>query len=145
MRRLLWATLGVLPLLAACAAGTGDPVGDAPTDAPESAAPSDAAPSIGPIGDVPAEMIEEVLALAASDSGVDPAEIEIVSAEAVTWSDGSLGCPEEGMMYTQALVPGYRVVVDVAGEEVHYHASEAGDFTACADPQEPVEGGSADR
>ena len=29
--------------------------------------------------------------------------------EAVTWADGSLGCPEPGMKYTMALVPGYRI------------------------------------
>jgi hypothetical protein len=27
---------------------------------------------------------------------------EVVSAKAVTWSDGSLGCPEPGKLYTQA-------------------------------------------
>ena len=40
-----------------------------------------------------------------------------VSAAAVTWSDGSAGCPEPGMMYTQALVPGYRIVLQ-AGDRV---------------------------
>ena len=39
------------------------------------------------------------------------ADLKVLSAEAVTWSDGSLGCPEPGMMYTQALVPGYRVQI----------------------------------
>lgn len=83
--------------------------------------------------------------LASAETGVQPDEIRIVTAEAVTWSDGSLGCPEEGQMYTQALVPGYRVVVDVAGEEIAYHASEAGDFRACANPMPPIEDGRVDR
>jgi hypothetical protein len=48
-------------------------------------------------------------------------------------------------MYTQALVPGYRVVLEAAGEELSYHASESGDFRACANPIAPVEDGRVDR
>jgi hypothetical protein len=83
--------------------------------------------------------------LASTDTGVQIDEIRVVAAESVTWSDGSLGCPEEGQMYTQALVPGYRIVLDVAGEEIVYHASETGDFRACANPIAPVEDGRVDR
>ena len=42
------------------------------------------------------------------------ADIKVLSAEAVTWPDGSLGCPQPGMMYTQALVPGFRIVLQAA-------------------------------
>ena len=82
---------------------------------------------------------------ASAETGVQAGDIQIVTAEAVTWSDGSLGCPEEGQMYTQALVPGYRVILEVAGEEIAYHASEAGDFQACANPELPAEDGGGDR
>jgi hypothetical protein len=90
-------------------------------------------------------MLESVVQLAADETGVPTDEIEVLVAEPVTWSDGSLGCPRPGQMYTQALVPGYRVVLRAAGEEVAYHASEAGDFQACSNPIDPVEGGAADR
>jgi hypothetical protein len=90
-------------------------------------------------------MIEQVIAEAASGAGVDPSAVRVVTAEAVTWSDGSLGCPEPGMMYTQALVPGYRVVVEVDGEERHFHASQSGDFAFCEDPQPPADDGTIDR
>ena len=86
-----------------------------------------------------------LIELASAETGVQPGEIQIVTAEAVTWSDGSLGCPAEGQMYTQALVPGYRVVLDVAGEEMAYHASESGDFRACANPMLPIDDGRVDR
>jgi hypothetical protein len=39
---------------------------------------------------------------------------ELVSSEAVTFSNGALGCPQPGKSYTQALVEGMRVVVRVA-------------------------------
>jgi hypothetical protein len=90
-------------------------------------------------------MLEQVVADAASGAGVDPSDVRVVTAESVTWSDGSLGCPEPGMMYTQALVPGYRVVVEIDGGELHFHASESGDLAFCEDPQPPVDDGTTDR
>ena len=49
-----------------------------------------------------------------------PSDPEVVSAEAVTWNDGSLGCPEAGQAYTQALVEGYQVILEVDGERYDY-------------------------
>ena len=63
---------------------------------------------------------------AAARAGVDPAEVTVVSAEAVTFPDGGLGCPEPGMMYTQVLTPGYRVVVEAGGREYDYRAGARG-------------------
>ena len=44
----------------------------------------------------------------------------LVSSEAVTWNNGALGCPRPGVMYTQALVDGMRVVVSVDGKSYDY-------------------------
>lgn len=68
---------------------------------------------------------------------VDPAEVSVVSVEAVTWSDGSLGCPEPGMMYPQVLTEGVRIVLEVDGQQYRYHGGAAGDPSFCARPQEP--------
>jgi hypothetical protein len=59
----------------------------------------------------------------AHTTGIAPGDIEVVVNESVTWRDGSLGCPKPGMMYTQALVDGYRIVLRAGGEEVAYHGS----------------------
>ena len=83
------------------------------------------------ITEVPAEVLEAIVADAADRAGVEPQDVEITIAEAVTWSDGSLGCPEPGMMYTQALVPGYRVELEAAGKRYVYHASTKGSFKRC--------------
>jgi hypothetical protein len=45
---------------------------------------------------------------------------ELVSAHAVTWNSGALGCPSPGFSYTQALVDGMRIVVTVAGTAYDY-------------------------
>jgi hypothetical protein len=118
----------------------------APGSSGSSAPPESSGTSVSlPAGDVPAAMLEQVVADAASGAGVDPSAVEVISAEAVTWSDGSIGCPLPDQMYTQALVPGYRVVLDVDGEEMSFHAAEGGEFAYCADPQPPAEGGGVDR
>ena len=54
---------------------------------------------------------------------MNTAGIETSMAEFVTWSDGSLGCPAPDMAYTQALVPGYRIVLMANGETYHYHGA----------------------
>lgn len=53
--------------------------------------------------------------------GVD--KVELLTTRPVTWRSGALGCPEEGVSYTQALVPG-RIIVLSAGEQVYrYHTA----------------------
>lgn len=54
--------------------------------------------------------------------GVAPEEVTVAFTEAVTWRDGSLGCSETGMMYTQALVEGSRIVLEAEGQRYEYHA-----------------------
>lgn len=92
-------------------------------------------------GDLEAAVEAAVADLAASE-GVDQAEVEVVSADEVTWSDGALGCPEPGMVYTQALVPGYRIVLAVGDDEVAYHGAEGDAPARCDDPQPPADPGS---
>lgn len=126
--------------LAACTAETGNPTNTDPAEPTRPAATTPPASTgsteHGTIGDVDEEMLDALMEQASEEAGVSTDEITVISAESVTWSDGSLGCPEPGMAYTQALVPGYRVVLDVAGEEIHYHAGSDGSFFACDDPQE---------
>ena len=68
---------------------------------------------------------------AARRTGVAAESLEQLSADAVTWSDGSLGCPQPGMAYTQALVPGYRVRLRGPAGEMDYHASARGGLVLC--------------
>ncbi len=85
-------------------------------------------------GEVPATKLAAAVADLARRTGVDPARIVVVSAEAVTWSDGSLGCPQPGMFYPQVLVEGYRLVLGVNDARYAYHAAADGDFFYCERP-----------
>jgi hypothetical protein len=58
----------------------------------------------------------------------------VVRVEAVEWPDTSLGCPKPGEFYAQVITPGYLIVLAVDGEEIEYHADEAGNAVRCAAP-----------
>lgn len=55
----------------------------------------------------------------------------VIRAEAVTWPDGSLGCPEPGVMYTQALVDGYQLIIEANGEMYDYRLASNGFVKLC--------------
>jgi hypothetical protein len=74
---------------------------------------------------------QAALAEAARHTGLAASALKLVSAESVTWSDGSLGCPQPGMLYTQALVPGYRIRIEARGELLDYHANARGGLSLC--------------
>jgi len=80
-----------------------------------------------------ASITDAVLADAAQRTGLDRTGLKAESAIAVTWADGSLGCPEPGMNYTMALVPGYRIGVRAGEQLLDYHASRRGYFVLCPD------------
>lgn len=65
-----------------------------------------------------------------------------VRTESVTWRDGALGCPSSDRMYTQALVPGWRIVVTDGSRSATYHASRSGRWVLCPPgrAQEPLPG-----
>lgn len=62
-------------------------------------------------------------------------QVTVVSAEEITWSDGSLGCPESGMHYTQALVNGMRIVLEANGKRYEYHSGGTRPPFLCENPQ----------
>ena len=68
-----------------------------------------------------------------------PSDPEVVTAEAVTWNDGSLGCPEAGQAYTQALVDGYQVILELDGERYDYRVGSGASVRLCEGG--PLEGG----
>jgi hypothetical protein len=56
-----------------------------------------------------------------------PAEkIKLISAEAVEWRDGCLGVQKIGVMCTQAIVPGYKIILQANGVLYEYHTNKDG-------------------
>jgi hypothetical protein len=143
-RAAVLAVLAVLVALAGCTAGEAPshepPASDRPTrtDNPAQPVPSESAAPV--VGEVPEALLEEILADAAERAGIDVEALEVARAEAVVWNDGSLGCPEPDMLYTQALVDGYHVVVVADDVELDYRATANGTFRLCENPGPPSGG-----
>ena len=141
-------TTHVLPLVlvlftAACAASSGasaDVTATPNPSRPVRSAPelSTVPPSDAPMtGEVPADVLADLVTDAARRTNTEPDAVEVIQAEAVTWNDGSLGCPEPGMVYTQALVDGYQVILQAGDEELDYRVSAAGGFRICENGGRP--------
>ena len=109
-------------------------------DGPDDADTDDAAPR--PDDDTIISDSREVsmaIADAAERTGVAAGDIEVVESALVTWPDGAIGCPEPGVVYTQALVDGYRIVLDADGTQLTYHGAMGADPFLCQSPADPVQ------
>jgi hypothetical protein len=65
-------------------------------------------------------------------------QISVIEAKAVTWSDSSLGCPQEGMVYAQVLTSGYLIVLGYSDNQYEYHAGKGPNVFYCPNPIPPV-------
>ncbi|AKS43091.1 hypothetical protein [Wenzhouxiangella marina] len=109
-----------------------------PTAASETENGSESAPAavMDSTAPPPARMtLEQAVEAARKDlverAGSSMEAIEVVEARVVTWNDGSMGCPEPGMAYTQALVPGFFIHLRDANGDVYYHAGRSGQPFHC--------------
>jgi hypothetical protein len=117
----------ILFMAAASGCAAGDPV-TAKNEAPMASAR----------GAVSEEMIAAAKADAVQRTGKSEKEVTVVSAERVTWSDASVGCPAPGRMYAQVMTPGYRIVLKVGQDQLSYHAGSVGKPVLCpADRAQP--------
>lgn len=98
-------------------------------------APTSAAPAV--IGEVPEEIMTAVLEDLSTTQNMLRDAMTVIRAEAIIWSDGSLGCPQPGEVYTQATVPGYWIVLEANGRTYDYRAAENGAFILCENAQPP--------
>jgi hypothetical protein len=79
----------------------------------------------------PEALLGRILAAAAQHSGLPADALAVSDSRRVTWNDGSLGCPQPGVHYTQALVPGWRVIVQAGERQLDYRVAERGYFLLC--------------
>jgi hypothetical protein len=136
MRR-MYRSCGLLLLLvtvSACSASGSSPGPDgtnAETGSPSG--PPGLEGSIDPA--VPESLVQAAAADAAARAGQQGGTVRVIRAQPTTWNDGSLGCPRPGEFYTQALVDGYWIVLEVAGQTYDYRAAARGaGFRLCEEP-----------
>lgn len=111
------------------AAATPDRMDESMTKMPERVPPTE---SVTPVtGEVPKSILDAILQDLEARARVSPGQVSVVQAQFVVWNDGSLGCPQPGTMYTQALVNGYWVILEAGGQKFDYRASDSGYFFLC--------------
>lgn len=82
-------------------------------------------------GEVPTSLLDSILKDLAERSGAAVENIAVIQAQSTVWNDGSMGCPQPGVLYTQALVNGYWVLLEVDGKQYDYRAGKSGTFILC--------------
>ena len=134
-----------------------------PVPAPKQIAPPQRIPDVAsgallesqqPMGEpvntasMPRGVRRAVVADAAKRFNVAESGVVLARAEQLTWSDGSLGCPEPGVAYTQMLVAGFRVDATTSAGTLTYHTDSRGSVVSCgarsARPTRPAPGANDD-
>ncbi len=137
-----------LTLLATACAG-GGPVPSAPTPSPPpppAPSPSPGPPTPAPAGpatrppvtgipNAPAAALVARAALA-RQLGLEVSAVAILRFEAVDWRDGCLEVETPGVMCTQVIVPGYRVLLEVAGKQHEFNTDLSGQTVVEAPQQQ---------
>jgi len=95
--------------------------------------PTVPAPGVNPTAPAwPAEAQPLVdLARAELSKVIAATDIEVVKVEAVQWRDGCLECARAGEMCTDAIVPGYRIVLRAADVEFEYRTDQKQTVRPC--------------
>lgn len=79
-----------------------------------------------------AKLIQTAIRDLAGRLEADEESIEVVESRSVEWPDGSIGCPEDSLSYTQAIVDGVQVLLSSDGKIYDYHAGLDGEIFLCA-------------
>jgi hypothetical protein len=141
MRRTSIFIVGTLSVAFAASGADTRPAGmAAPTRIPdvERMTPAPVGQSVTP-SEIPREVRRTVVADAAKRFRVAESSVVLTRAERVTWNDGAMGCAEPGRSYTQALLPGYRIIAKTTGGELVYHTDSRGSAVNCsAKPMVPL-------
>lgn len=64
-------------------------------------------------------------------TGINLDKIKVLSAEAVEWPDGSLGCGKPGTEYLQVVTPGFLIVLEANDQIYTYHTNISSQIILC--------------
>lgn len=117
------------------------PLLETPTQAAETAPILDEMLELKPTSSKPDAEAQQHIQFARHDLAgileIDISAVALVRYEEAIWRDGSLGCPQPGMMYTQALVDGYVIELSADGVSFYYHGANGRDPFLCTNNMNP--------
>jgi len=90
-----------------------------------------------PIPDDPylARLVQQARDDLAMRLGIPSEQIDLVEFKQVEWPDGSLGCPQPGMAYTQVMVDGLLIRFQAGGSVYEYHSGGNRSPFLCKNPR----------
>lgn len=109
--------------------------GESPTTVPDSAG----APDL----EAPTAVVEAAQAALAKTLGVETTAIQVVASTEAEWPNGCLGVEQPGVMCTQAIVPGYQVILGANGTTYEVRTDRTGGQVAIVPQAQPVPGSGA--
>jgi hypothetical protein len=115
---------------------TSDRINATLTKLPERVPPTETTTPV--TGEVPNDILDSILKDLAGKTSTSIRDIVLIQSQAVVWNDGSFGCPQPGVLYTQALVNGYWIILEVAGQRFDYRAANTGYFFLCENGLPPI-------
>ncbi len=122
------------PLASLQPAPTATPAAEPNTQPPEAAPPNTRPPEAAPPATGFEFIASAAVQFAAAELGVDPASIQVLSVDAVEWRNSCLGVDKPDEMCLDVITPGYRVLLDVDGQEVAVHTNQDARVMRLADP-----------
>ena len=133
MKKIFTSSILLILILTACAPRTQTPNN---IFYPNPSYPNDSYPNPNPSStDSPASWTpaqQAALSALSDQLNLPVDQITLVSTETVTWPDGCLGVRHMGVMCTQALVSGFRIVLEAKGEQYDYHTNQDGSVNVLA-------------
>ena len=84
-------------------------------------------PAVEPNTDWPTEaqpLIDKAITDLGNQSRSADPQVQVLSVEAVQWPDGCMGCAQEGEMCILVITPGYRILLEMDGQEYEYRTSQ---------------------
>ena len=91
------------------------------------------------------QVVNQAISTLAEKLSIEESDVLVLSAQSVTWSDSSLGCPQPDMFYLQVLTDGYRVELSGDNQSSFYHANTRGSGLLCENPSPPYSDGAVDK
>ena len=128
--------LGVFSLALTCTAcgqDTAGPLGEVTEANVSPPTASEASKTLASADESLDLQIQDAVADLAGRTGVAVDAITVNQARSVNWGSGALGCPKEGMNYTQAIVPGILLLLEADGKIYRYHGGDRGELFYCPD------------
>ncbi len=138
--------LGICALLVACAACSqeqAEPLADETAVAVEPSKQEQKSKMTTPSnGDNLTNQVSGAVADLSARTGITSSAIKVSEARIVQWGSSAVGCPKEGMNYTQAMVPGVLVILEADDVSYRYHGRSESALVYCPDEraQEPAYG-----